>query len=73
MSFRRIGLEVDAHSTAKEFGDDFIPEGVYISGRNIMPIKIYKLKLKKENPCFKLEYSANSNYVKFILTSIKLK
>ena len=69
LSFRRIGLEVDAHSTAKEFGDDFIPEGVYISGRNIMPIKIYKLKLKKENPCFKLEYSANSNYVKFILTS----
>ena len=69
LNFRRIGLEVDAHSISKELGADVIPEGVYISGRNTFGVKIYKVKLKKENPCFKLEYSANSNYVKFILTS----
>lgn len=69
LTFNRVGLEVDAHSIAKEFGGDVIPEGVYISGRNLYGIRMYKLKLNKDRPAFKLEYSANSNFIKFALTS----
>ena len=66
-----IGLEADVHSINLEAGKDFTPEGVYITGKLSSVIqgkKIYKIKINKQNPYIRIEYSTNSIYVKFALT-----
>ena len=65
-------IEININSPEKELGIEFIPEGMYIAGKltsNKINKKIYKLKLNKARPYFRLEYSANSYFVKFALTS----
>lgn len=67
-----MGLEIVINSLEKEYEIDSIPEGIYITGKlalNKVNKKIYRLKLNKEHSYFRLEYSANSNLVKFALTT----
>lgn len=72
IDYETIGLEADVHSVGVESGEYYVPEGIYITGKlkSVMKgKKIYRLKMNKKNDYVRLEYSTNSVYVKFVLTS----
>ena len=70
--YETIGLEANVRSVNEVSGTDFTPEGVYITGKLSLGSedkkKIYKLRLNKNNPYLRLEFSSNSIYVKYALT-----
>ena len=70
--YKTLGLEADVHSVGVESGEYYTPEGIYITGQLksiIKGKKIYRLKIDKRNEFIRIEYSTNSIYVEFALTS----
>ena len=71
LEFDTIGLEADVHSLHLEEGRGFAPEGVYITGKLDIgkhARKIYRLKINRQNPYIRIEYSGISSVVKFALS-----
>ena len=70
-NFASIGFEINVYSSFKSIGIGSSPEGVYISGRLSQSADkrlVYRIPCNKDKPFIKIEYAANSNFVKFALS-----
>ena len=71
-NFTSFGLELDISSLEKEFGAEPVPEEIYLTGNlnnSLLGRKTYRLKLNTNNIYLRIEYSANSYFVDYILSA----
>ena len=71
-TFTSFGLELDISSMEKELGSETAPEGVYLTGNlanTMFGRKIYRLKLDPNKIFLIVEYSSNSYFIDFALSS----
>ena len=71
-TFTSFGLELDISSIEKEFGAEPVPEGIYLTGNlanTMFGKKAYLLKLDPNKHYLRIEYSSNSYFVNFALSS----
>jgi len=70
--FSSFGLELDISSIEKEFGAEPTPEGIYLTGNlnnTVLGKKAYQLKLDPNRHYLRIEYSSNSYFINYALTS----
>ena len=77
-NFNKIGVELSILKRKNEIEEEIlVSENVYYNGKfsnektNSSSYFIYKLKVDKQNTFMRIELSANSNYVKWVVTSDK--
>jgi hypothetical protein len=70
--FSSVGLELDISSIEKEFGAEPVPEKIYLTGNlnnTIFGRKVYHLKLNPNHIYLRVEFSANSYFVNYALST----
>ena len=71
-NFSSFGLELDISSVEKELGSEPAPEGVYLTGNlanTMFGRKVYRLKLNPNKIFLRIEYSSNSYFIDYALSS----
>jgi len=70
-NFTSLGFEINLFSDKKTKGESPVPEGIFINGKLSQSKEkklIYSIPCKKEKPFIRIEYAANSDFVKFALS-----
>ena len=70
LNFTSLDLEINIHQYYETSGNYSIPQKIYIQGKLSEQNKnVYLLKLDKNKLCLNIIYSANSNFIDFILST----